>query len=85
MLLPLFFAVYWQGWLKFGNKFRRASTAHKALPSWLVIGFNIVWMIWEVQSQNWTMEAILRALSWLLVVLINTELIVITWRVNSER
>jgi hypothetical protein len=25
---------------------------------WLVIGFNIIWTIWEVQSQNWTMEAI---------------------------
>jgi hypothetical protein len=41
-------------------------------------------MIWEVQSQNWAMEAILQALSWLLVVLLQAELIVITWQVNSE-
>ncbi|MDZ8257640.1 hypothetical protein [Nostoc sp. ChiQUE01b] len=51
---------------------------------WLVIGFNIVWMIWEAQSQNWTMEAILRAFSRLLVVLGFAEIIVITWQVNSE-
>jgi sterol desaturase/sphingolipid hydroxylase (fatty acid hydroxylase superfamily) len=52
---------------------------------WLVIGVNIVWMIWEVQSQNWTMEAILRVFSRLLVVLVFAEIIVITWQVNSER
>lgn len=51
---------------------------------WLVLGFTIVWMIWEVQSQNWTMEAILQALSWLLVVLLQAELIGITRQVNSE-
>jgi hypothetical protein len=70
-------------WREMTIRFYRRRGSAAILP-WLVIGYNIVWMIWEVQSQNWTMEAILRALSWLLVVLINTELIVITWRVNSE-
>ena len=51
---------------------------------WLVIGFNVVWMIWEVQSQNWTMEAILGAFSRLIVVLLFAEIIVVTWQVNSE-
>jgi len=50
---------------------------------WLVIGIIIVWMIWQVQSQNWTMEAILQAFSWLLVVLLQAELIVIAGQVNS--
>ncbi|HEY9799468.1 MAG TPA: hypothetical protein V6D25_03860 [Leptolyngbyaceae cyanobacterium] len=40
--------------------------------------------IWELQSQNWTMEAILGEFSRLLVVLIFAEIIVITWRVNPE-
>ncbi|MHC5854855.1 hypothetical protein [Nostoc sp.] len=40
--------------------------------------------IWEVQSQNWKMEAILGALSRLIVVLPLAEIIVITWQVNSE-
>ena len=51
---------------------------------WLVIGVNIVVMIWDVQSQNWTMEAILQAFSRLFVVLVLAEIIVITWQVNSE-
>lgn len=51
---------------------------------WLVIGVNIVVAIWEAQSQNWTMEAILQAFSRLLVVLIFAEVIVITWRVNPN-
>ena len=50
----------------------------------LVIGFNLVWMIWEVQSQNWAMEAILQAFSRLIVVLLFAEIIVITQQVNSE-
>jgi len=41
-------------------------------------------MIWDIQSQNWTMEAILRAFSRLLVVLVFAEIIAITWQVNSE-
>lgn len=40
--------------------------------------------VWELQSQNWTMEAILQAFSRLLAVLILAEIIVITWRVNPE-
>lgn len=51
---------------------------------WLVIGVNIIVTVWELQSQNWTMEAILQAFSRLLVVLLLAEIIVITWRVNSE-
>jgi hypothetical protein len=51
---------------------------------WLVIGVNIVEMIWEVQSQNRTMEAILGAFSRLIFVLLFTEIIVMTWQVNSE-
>jgi hypothetical protein len=70
-------------WRERTIRFYRRRNLAVILP-WLVIGVNIIWMIWELQSQNWTMEAILQALSWLLVVLINTELIVITWRVNSE-
>jgi hypothetical protein len=38
----------------------------------------------KIQSQDWTIEAISQALSWLLVVLLQAELIVITWQVNSE-
>ncbi len=62
--------------------YRRRNSA--VILPWLVIGVNIVVMIWEAQSQNWTMEAILRALSQLLVVLVFTEVIVITWQVKSE-
>jgi hypothetical protein len=62
--------------------YRRRNSA--VILPWLVIGFNIVWMIWELQSQNWTTEAILQAFSRLIVVLIFVELIVITWQVNSE-
>ncbi|MBD2438504.1 hypothetical protein H6G69_17055 [Nostoc sp. FACHB-110] len=62
--------------------YRRRNSA--VILPWLVIGFNIVWMIWEVQSQNWTMEAILGAFLRLIVVLPFVELIVITWQVNSE-
>jgi hypothetical protein len=64
-------------------RFYRRRNSAVILP-WLVIGFNIVWMIWEVQSQNWTMEAILGAFLRLIVVLPFVELIVITWQVNSE-
>ncbi|KYC44110.1 hypothetical protein WA1_02935 [Scytonema hofmannii PCC 7110] len=62
--------------------YRRRNSA--VILPWLVIGVNIVVMIWEAQSQNWTMEAILRAFSRLLVVLMFAEIIVITWQVNSE-
>ncbi|MBW4421523.1 MAG: hypothetical protein KME13_20240 [Myxacorys californica WJT36-NPBG1] len=70
-------------WRETAIRFYRRRNSAVILP-WLVIGFIIIWMIWEVQSQNWTMEAVLQALSWLLVVLLQAELIVITGQVNSE-
>lgn len=70
-------------WRETAIRFYRRRNSAVVLP-WLVIGVNIVWMIWEVLSQNWTMEAILQAFSRLIVVLLFAELIVITWRVNSE-
>ncbi|MBW4549408.1 MAG: hypothetical protein KME25_34140, partial [Symplocastrum torsivum CPER-KK1] len=70
-------------WRETTIRFYRRRNSAVILP-WLVIGVNIVWMIWDVQSQNWTMEAILRAFSRLLVVLMFAEIIVMTWQVNSE-
>ena len=70
-------------WRETTIRFYRRRNSAVILP-WLVIGVNIVWMIWEVQSQNWTMEAILRAFSQLIVVLLFVEIIVVTWQVNSE-
>ncbi len=70
-------------WREMTIRFYRRRNSAVILP-WLVIGFNIVWMIWEVQSQNWTMEAILQAFSRLIVVLLFAEIIAITWQVNSE-
>ncbi|CAA9356204.1 hypothetical protein AVDCRST_MAG94-3076 [uncultured Leptolyngbya sp.] len=70
-------------WRETSIRFYRRRNSAVILP-WLVIGVNIVWMIWDVQSQNWTVEAILRAFSRLLVVLVFAEIIVITWQVNSE-
>jgi len=64
-------------WRETTIRFYRSRNSLVILP-WLVIGFNIVWMIWEVQSQNWTMEAILQAFSRLLVVLLFAEIIAIT-------
>lgn len=70
-------------WHETAIRFYRRRNSTVIVP-WLVLGFTIVWMIWEVQSQNWAMEAILQALSRLLVVLLQAELIGITWQVNSE-
>ena len=70
-------------WRETTIRFYRRRNSAVILP-WLGIGVNIVWMIWDVQSQNWTMEAILRAFSRLLVVLVFAEIIVMTWQVNSE-
>jgi hypothetical protein len=64
------------------RSYRRRNSL--VIVPWLVIGVNIIVAIWELQSQNWTTEAILRAFSRLLVVLVFVELIVVTWRVNSE-
>ncbi len=70
-------------WRERTIRFYRRRNSAVILP-WLVMGFYIVGMIWEVQSQNWTMEAILGAFSRLIFVLGFAEIIVITWRVNSE-
>ncbi|MBE8989419.1 hypothetical protein [Nostoc sp. LEGE 12450] len=70
-------------WRETAIRFYRRRNSSVILP-WLVIGVNIVWMLWEVQSQNWAMEAILQAFSRLIVVLLFAEIIVITWQVNSE-
>jgi hypothetical protein len=70
-------------WREKTLRFYRRRNSPVILP-WLVIGVNIIVTIWELQSQNWTMEAILQAFSRLLVVLIFVEIIVITWQVNSE-
>jgi hypothetical protein len=71
-------------WRETTIRFYRRRNSAIILP-WLVIGVNIVVTIWEAQSQNWTMEAILRAFSRLLVVLMFVEIIVMTWQVNFER
>jgi hypothetical protein len=71
-------------WREATLRFYRRRNSVIILP-WLVIGGNIIVTIWELQSQNWTMEAILQTFSRLLVVLIFAEIIVITWQVNSER
>jgi hypothetical protein len=65
-------------WRETTTRFYRSHNSVVILP-WLVIGFNLVWMIWEVQSQNWRMEAILQAFSRLIVVLLFAEIIVVTW------
>lgn len=70
-------------WRETAIRFYRRRNSVVILP-WLVIGVNLVWMIWEAQSQNWTMEAILQAFSRLFVVLVFAEIIVVTWQVNSE-
>ncbi|MDZ4877210.1 MAG: hypothetical protein CLLPBCKN_006645 [Chroococcidiopsis cubana SAG 39.79] len=71
-------------WRETTIRFYRRRNSAVILP-WLVIGFNIIWTIWEVQSQNWAMEAILQAFSRLIVVLLFAEIIVVTWQVNPER
>lgn len=64
-------------------RFYRSRNSSIILSS-LVIGFIIIWMIWQVQSQSWTMEAILQTLPWLIGVLLYAENIVIIRQVNSE-
>ncbi|MBD2232863.1 hypothetical protein H6G07_14910 [Phormidium tenue FACHB-1052] len=65
------------------SSFYRRRNSSIILSS-LVIGFTIIWMIWQVQSQNWTAEAILQVLPWLIGVLLFAENIVIIRQVNSE-
>lgn len=70
-------------WRETTIRIYRRQNSVVILP-WLAIGLNIVLTIWEAQSQDWTMEAILQSFSRLLVVLLFAEVIVITWQVNSE-
>lgn len=70
-------------WRETTIRFYRRRNSAVILP-WLVLGITIISMIWEVQSQNWTMEAILGAFSRLIVVLLFAEIIVIIRQVNSE-
>lgn len=64
-------------------RFYRSRNSSVILSS-LVIGLTIIVTIWELQSQNWTMEAILQAFSRLIIVLLLAENIVIIRQVNSE-
>lgn len=70
-------------WRETTIRIYRSRNSVVILP-WLVIGVNIVVLIWEVQSQNWTIEVILGAFSRLLVVLMFAEIIVIIWRLNPN-
>jgi hypothetical protein len=70
-------------WRERTIRFYRRRNSSVILSS-LVIGFTIIWTIWQVQSQNWTAEAILQALPWLIGVLLFAENIVIIRQVNSE-
>ncbi|MFQ4138530.1 hypothetical protein PGN35_019660 [Nodosilinea sp. PGN35] len=70
-------------WRESTIRFYRRRNSSVILSS-LVIGFTIIWMIWQVQSQNWTAEAILQTLPWLIGVLLFAENIVIIRQVNSE-
>jgi hypothetical protein len=64
-------------------RFYRSRNSSIILSS-LVIGLTIIVTIWELQSQNWTMEAVLQAFSRLIIVLLLAENIVIVRQVNSE-
>ena len=70
-------------WRERTIRFYRRRNSSIILSS-LVIGFTIIWMIWQVQSQNWTAEAILQVLPWLIIVLLFAENIVVIRQVNSE-
>jgi hypothetical protein len=70
-------------WRETAIRFYRSRNSSVILSS-LVIGVNIIVTIWELQRQNWTMEAILQAFSRLIVVLLFAENIVIIGQVNSE-
>ncbi len=75
--------IFNPSWRERTVRFYRRRNSSVILSS-LVIGFTIIWMIWQVQSQNWTMEAILQALPWLIGVLLFAENIVMIRQVNSE-
>ena len=75
--------IFNPSWRERTIRFYRSRHSSVILSS-LVIGFTIIWMIWEVLSQNWAMEAFLGAFSRLIVVLGFAENIVIIRQVNSE-
>jgi len=75
--------IFNPSWRERTIRFYRRRNSSVILSS-LVIGFTIIWMIWEVQSQNWAMEAFLGAFWRLIVVLGFAENIVIIRQVNSE-
>ncbi|WP_413167392.1 hypothetical protein ACL6C3_11985 [Capilliphycus salinus ALCB114379] len=71
-------------WRETTIRFYRRRNNPSVILSSLVIGVNIIVTIWELQSQNWAMEAILQGFSRLVVVLLFAENIVIIRQVNSE-
>jgi len=75
--------IFNPSWRERTIRFYRRRNSSVILSS-LVIGFTIIGIIWQVQSQNWAMEAILGAFSQLIVVLLFAENIVIIRQVNSE-
>lgn len=75
--------IFNPSWRERTIRFYRRRNSSVILSS-LVIGLTIIWMIWQTQSQNWTAEAILQALPWLISVLLFAENIVIIRQVNSE-
>lgn len=75
--------IFNPSWRERTIRFYRSRNSSVILSS-LVIGLTIVVTIWELQSQNGTMEAILQAFSRLIIVLLLAENIVIIRQVNSE-
>jgi glucose dehydrogenase len=75
--------IFNPSWRERTIRFYRRRNSSVILSS-LVIGFTIIWMIWQVQSQNWVMEAFLGAFSRLIIVLLFAENIVMIRQVNSE-
>ncbi|MBD2311179.1 hypothetical protein H6G20_05845 [Desertifilum sp. FACHB-1129] len=75
--------IFNPSWRERTIRFYRSRNSSVILSS-LVIGLTIIVTIWELQSQNWTMEAILQAFSRLIIVLGFAENIVIIRQVNSE-
>ncbi|MGP1387625.1 MAG: hypothetical protein ACTS2F_29065 [Thainema sp.] len=75
--------IFNPSWRERTIRFYRRRNSSVILSS-LVIGFTIIGMIWQVQNQNWTAEAILQVLPWLIVVLLFAENIVMIRQVNAE-
>jgi len=68
-------------WQERTIRFYRSRNSSVILSS-LVIGLTIIVTIGELQSQNWTREAVLQAVSRLIIVLLLAENIVIIRQVN---